>query len=59
VLLGVTPRDAGAGWAAGRGREEEEGAGSVAGLARALPAPPLLRLVTPGVINMGRTARGK
>lgn len=37
----------------------EESAGSAAGLARALPAPPLPRLLTLGVINTGRTVRGK
>lgn len=49
----MTPRDGGARWAAGGGREE--GAGGVAGLARVL----LLRLLTLDVINMGRTVRGK
>ena len=43
-----------------RGREEGAGStGSVAGLARALPAPLLLWLLTLEVINMGRTVRGK
>lgn len=53
----MTLRDGGARWAAGGGREE--GAGGVASLARVLPAPLLLRLLTLDVINMGRTVRGK